>query len=227
MHVLIVENNHELAENVGTYLEQNGHSVDVASDGRLGLQRAETGRHDVIVLDLGLPVMDGLDVCENLRRGPRKATPILMLTARDSLVDKQQGFTVGTDDYLIKPFALSELQARLHALVRRFPSWKHDAVFRLEGLEVDLNTYSVSRDGERIELKLAPMRILALLCRASPWLVARSTIEQEIWGGAPPGDDVLRAHIYAIRNAIDRKYPVKLLQTAHGVGYRLVAPEKS
>jgi DNA-binding response OmpR family regulator len=224
MHVLIVEDNLELADNIGTFLEKRNHVVDFANDGETGLHMAVNGEHDVIVLDIGLPLMDGLEVCEKLRLQTRKRTPVLMLTARDLTDDKLRGFSAGTDDYLVKPFALIEFNARLNALARRFQSWQRDGRCKIADLEVDLNAFTVSRNGQTIQLKPAPMRILSLLCRASPWLVSRAAIEREIWGNEPPNEGLLRAHIYAIRNAIDKPYPVKLLHTVHGVGYRLVAP---
>jgi DNA-binding response OmpR family regulator len=224
MHVLIVEDNLELADNIGSYLEKRNHVVDFANDGEAGLQMAVSGDHDVIILDIGLPGIDGLELCEKLRLQARKSTPVLMLTARDLTDDKLKGFSAGSDDYLVKPFALIELNARLDALARRFPRWQRDGRCRIADLEVDLNTFTVSRNGQTIQLKPAPMRILSLLCRASPWLVSRTAIEREVWGKEPPNEGLLRAHIYAIRNAIDRPYTVKLLHTIHGVGYRLVAP---
>jgi DNA-binding response OmpR family regulator len=223
MHVLVVEDNRELAENIGLFLGDRHHIVDYASDGRTGLRLASAGSYDAIILDIGLPAMDGLELCERFRNETKKVTPVLFVTARDSLDDKLRGFASGADDYLIKPFSLLELEARLIALVRRSDRRGSDRITWVADLEFDANMLTVSRGGQRIALKPMALKVLALLCRASPRIVTRAELEREIWGNDVPEDDVLRAHIYAIRNAIDRPFPVKLLHTVHGVGFRLSA----
>ena len=221
MQILIVEDNQELAENMGQFLGDRDHIVDYASDGRMGLRMAARGAHDVIILDVGLPAMDGLELCKALRGEAKMYTPVLMVTARDSLDDKLRGFSSGADDYLAKPFSLLELEARILALVRRTERNRSNRITRIADLEFDGDTRLVSRAGQRIVLKPMSLKILTLLCKASPAVVTRAELEREIWGDDVPDDDVLRAHIYAIRNAIDRPFAVKLLHTVHGIGFRL------
>lgn len=221
MHVLIVEDNPELAVNIGQFLEDRTHVVDFAADGRVGLRLAIGSTYDAIVLDLMLPALDGLELCRKLRSEHQKLTPVLMLTARDTLPDRLRGFSVGADDYLVKPFSLLELEARLLALVRRTDHRRSERILRVADLQYDLNTLTVTRGGQLVALKPMALRILALLMRASPRVVTRAEIEREIWADNLPDDDVLRAHIHAIRSAIDKLYPVKLLHTLHGIGFRL------
>ena len=224
MHILIIEDNAELAGNIGDYVEAVGHSADFAHDGRRGLELARTGHFDVIVLDLALPRLDGLDVCEHLRAGGW-ATPVLMLTARDTVTDKLDGFEAGADDYLVKPFSLEELVARLTALHRRAVGGDSAPVLRVGDLEFDARTQRGRRGDRELRMKPAQRRLLEYLLRHSPRVVARAELERTLWGDEPPDKDVLRAHIHLLRNAIDRGHAVKLLHTVPGSGYRLAEPE--
>lgn len=224
MYILVIEDNTELAANIGDYLEASGHVADFATNGRRGLERAAGGEFDAVVLDLALPRMDGIEVCRQLRAGG-SATPILMLTARDTLVDKLEGFDAGTDDYLVKPFSLEELLARLTALQRRATGQAERGVLRVRDLEFDPDTLRVRRAGRELRLNPAERRLLELLMRNAGRLVSRASLEQALWGDEPPDSDALRAHIHLLRNAIDRDYDVRLLQTVHGAGYRLVDPD--
>jgi DNA-binding response OmpR family regulator len=167
MRVLVIEDNEDVAANVADYLEAQGDTVDFAYDGLGGLHLAVTNPYDAIVLDLGLPGMDGLDVCRKLRREARSPVPILMLTARDTLADTLTGFSAGSDDYLVKPFALQELAARLQALVRRS---RPPASIRLQvaDLVLDPETREVQRGGRSLELNPACFTILRTLMAASP-----------------------------------------------------------
>ncbi|MEM7587348.1 MAG: response regulator transcription factor [Acidobacteriota bacterium] len=224
MRVLIVEDNRDIAANIGDYLAAHGALVDYAYDGLGGLHLALTTEPEVIVLDIGLPGMDGLTFCQRLRQDAGKATPVLMLTARDTLDDKVAGFDAGTDDYLVKPFALQELWLRLQALVRR----AQPAVQRLRigDLELDPGARTARRGAKSLSLGKTAFDILEALMRKSPNVVTRRDLEAALWGDDPPDGDVLRSHIYTLRKAIDRSTEgPPLLQTVHGVGYRLVAPE--
>lgn len=225
MHVLIIEDNRDIAENISQYLEAKGHVVDYAGDGVTGLHLATVNEYDVIVLDLMLPGMDGLLVCSKLRQESKKNTPVLMLTARDALHEKLAGFEAGGDDYLVKPFALAELEARLTVLHRRVIQTGGTAVIKVADLEYNTETLSVKRAGQSIHLRPTTRKILALLMKKTHRVVTRAEIESEIWNDNPPDGDVLRAHIYAIRNAIDKPFDVKLLHTLHGTGFRLCSPE--
>ena len=223
LRILIVEDNIDIAENIGDYLEIQGHVMDFAMDGISGLHLAITEDYDVIVLDIMLPGMDGLSFCRKLREEGEKQTPVLMLTARDTLSDKLEGFDAGADDYLVKPFELEELSARLRALVRRSDHAK-TKFLRVSDLEMDLGKMQVKRAGHLIELNRAGLKILTLLMQASPNVVSRKEIEQVLWSDMPPDSDALRSHIYTLRRAIDKPFNRHLIQTIHGVGYKLVDP---
>jgi len=222
MHILVIEDNPDLNANLIDYLGGRGHSVDVAYNGYAGLGFALEHRYDAIVLDLMLPGIDGLEVCARLRR-EGITTPVLMLTARDSLEDKLDGFASGADDYLIKPFALLELEARLEALSRRqrpeSESGAHQ--LRVADLVLDTGTWRVTRCGQPIELSPIPLKLLELLMQRAPQVVRRAELERAIWGDNPPDSDVLRAHLHSLRNAIDKPFAVPLLHTVRGFGYRL------
>lgn len=221
MHLLVIEDNPDLVANLYDFFEGRGHSVDAAYDAFSGLKFATENRYDAIVLDLMLPGMDGLEVSAMLReRG--KATPILMLTARDTLDDKLEGFASGADDYLVKPFALRELEARLLALLRRGTA---RGKIRVADLSLDPDTLRVERAGRRIELSPIPLKILDVLLRASPRVVRRGELERAIWGDSPPDSDALRAHVHVLRSAIDTAGEVPLLHTVRGIGYQLAAPD--
>jgi len=223
MHILLVEDNRDLAANVGEFLESRGHVVDYAADGLTGLHLAATNRYDALVLDLGLPGIDGLALCKRLREDARSNVPVLMLTAKDTERDKLTGFEVGTDDYLVKPFSLAELHARLKALARRAES--RAEVLQVADLSFDVRTLIVRRGGQRVELTPAGLKLLEKLMRVSPGVLSRQDAERAIWGeDAPDSDAALRGHIHTLRHALDQGFEPRLLHTVHGVGYRL-APD--
>jgi len=224
MQLLLIEDNPDLVENLSDFFEERGHTVDIAYDGLAGLRFALDNVYDVIVLDLTLPRMDGLEVCTRLRR-EGNTTPLLMLTARDTLPDKLEGFDSGADDYLVKPFALPELEARLTALVRRGRAENVHQLLRVGDLSFDTNRMRVERGGRRIELAPIPLRLLALLMRRSPGVVLRQELAREAWGDDPPDSDALRAHIHALRSAVDRGAGVPLVHTVRGIGYQLAVPD--
>lgn len=224
MHLLVVEDNPDLVANLYDFFEARGHTVDAARDGLSGLKFAAENPYDAIVLDLMLPGMDGLQVCATLReRGTQ--TPVLMLTARDTLDAKLEGFASGADDYLVKPFALQELEARLLALLRRARGDTARGCLRLADLSFDPDTLQVERGGRRIELSPIPLKILETLLRAAPRVVSRAELERAVWGDSPPDSDALRAHVHVLRSAIDAATEPPLLHTLRGIGYRLAAPD--
>jgi len=223
--VLVVEDNADLAANIADFLEGHGHQVDVAQDGVTGLHLAVTQPHDVIVLDLMLPGIDGLTLCRRLRQDAQSGTPVLMLTARATLEDKVAGFGEGADDYLTKPFELRELELRLAALVRRAKGSEHLNRLRVADLMFDLGTLVVQRAGRTLSLPMLPLRILELLMKRSPNVVWRREIEQATWGDSPPDSDSLRVHMHTLRSAIDPPDLPPLLHTVRGVGYQLKAPD--
>jgi DNA-binding response OmpR family regulator len=224
MHVLIVEDNPDIIANLYGYLEPLGYTLDVARNGNAGVARATAAFHDAIILDLSLPGMDGVEVCRTLRQEYRLATPILMLTARDTEQDKLTGFGVGADDYLVKPYSLPELDARLKALVRRSRNEHVQSVLSFGELRLDAGTGRVTRAGQLLDLTPTGYKILTALMRAAPTLMTREAVEREVWGDSPPDSDALRTHIHTLRQVLDKPFPYPMLLTLPGTGYRLAAP---
>jgi DNA-binding response OmpR family regulator len=221
MRVLIIEDNPDIAANLGDYLEDHGHTVDFAGDGITGLHLAVVNDFDSIVLDLALPGMDGLEVCRKLRSEAGKETPVLMLTARDRLEDKLAGFDTGADDYLVKPFELQEVEARLNVLAGRGRR-RNRRELKVGDLKFNLDTLSVNREGEEIYLNPIGLKLLQCLMGSSPNVVSRAELEMEVWGEEMPDSDSLRVHIHSLRSAIDKPFSSNMIQTRHGIGYRLV-----
>ncbi len=221
MRILIIEDNPDIAANIGDYLEDHGHTVDFAGDGVTGLHLAIVNDFDAIVLDLALPGMDGLEVCRKLREDAGKDTPVLMLTARDRLQDKLAGFNSGADDYLVKPFELQEVEARLHVLANRGRRRVHREL-KVGDLEFNLDTLGVRRGDTEIYLNPIGLKLLQCLMQASPNVVSRNDLEMEVWGEELPDSDSLRVHIHSLRSAIDKPFGSNMIQTRHGIGYRLV-----
>lgn len=225
LRILVIEDNPDLAANVCDFLTAKGHIVDAAGDGVTGLHLAVTQSYDAIVLDILLPGMDGLTVCRKFREEAQGTTPVLMLTARDALDDRVAGFECGADDYVLKPFALRELEARLKALARRGNSSLAGQVLRVADLEYDPGEVRLVRGGRRFSLPPIPLKILETLMRASPRVVKREQLERAVWGDAPPDSDALRAHLYTVRAAVDAPGEVTLVHTLRGIGYRIALPE--
>lgn len=223
MRLLLIEDHRDIAANISEFFEARGTSVDHELEGEAGLRKALSESYDGIVLDLMLPGLDGLSLCRQLRQAGRTRVPVLMLTAKDLLEDKIEGFEAGADDYLVKPFSLAELEARLKALVRRASVPQASRVLTVADLSFDLDTLEAHRDGELLKLTPTTRRILMLLMQNMPRVVTRAELERELWGDEPPQGDFLRAHMHALRTAIDKNYSVKLLHTIHGTGYRLSA----
>lgn len=224
MHLLLIEDNPDLAANICEYLEARGHVMDTAGDGITGLHLAVVHHYDAIILDIALPGLDGLSLCQKLRHEARKPVPVLMLTARDTLKDKVGGFEAGADDYLVKPFELLELELRLKALTRRGTTGVANRL-QVADLSLDLDTLEVRRGDVAITLTPLAHKLLVLLLRTSPRVVPRREIEMALWGDEPPDSDALRTHVHALRAAIDRPHTRKLLHTVHGVGYRIAPVE--
>ncbi|MBU1189073.1 MAG: response regulator transcription factor [Gammaproteobacteria bacterium] len=225
MRILIIEDNPDIAANLGDFLEDRKHIVDFAADGKTGLQLALTHDFEAIVLDLFLPGMDGLQVCEEIRAQASRHIPILMLTARDQLEDKLEGFRRGADDYLVKPFELQEVEARLEVITRRSDPSLQTRKLQIGDLHYDLDTMVVSRAGVNIDLNPIGLKILRCLMRASPRVVTRAEIEADVWGDELPDSDSLRVHIHGLRSSIDKPFEHPMIQTRHGIGYRIIAPD--
>ena len=212
---LLIEDDQDLAEAISDYMELDGIEFDFAYNGLAGLNLALTHSYDIILTDLNMPKMDGIDVCQSLRN-KGISTPILMLTARDTLDDKLTGFAAGSDDYLVKPFAMEELKVRLLALVRRAKGTVTSLT--VGDLNLDLDQHHVNRAGQPIKLPPVCWKILVCLMQNSPKVVSKSRLEQEVWGDELPNADSLKVHLFKLRQAIDSPFEHKLIHTLHGVG---------
>ncbi|MDM8516858.1 response regulator transcription factor [Desulfobacterales bacterium HSG16] len=219
IRLLIIEDNPGIVENITDFFESKNYILDFAMDGIGGLHLSLTQDYDVIVLDLMLPGMDGITLCQKLRQEADKHVPVIMLTARDTLEDKLLGFDSGADDYLVKPFALKELEARIRALAKRRAAV--NKILTVVDLRMDLGTYEISRRGTKIELNKTCTSILKLLMEAAPNVVSRKDLENSLWGDMPPGSDVLRTHMYTLRKKIDKPFDRALIETVHGIGFRI------
>ncbi len=220
LRLLVVEDNRDILANVADYLALKGYTVDCAQDGLTGLHLAASNPYDLIILDLMLPGIDGYTLCQRLRESERRETPVIMLTARDTLDDRLQGFRAGTDDYLTKPFALPELAARIEAVLRRSRGGGR-RLLKVADLSYDLDTLEVMRGGQALRIGPTGLKLLAILMQKSPAIVPRETLESALWGDIPPDSDSLRSHIHGLRQLIDKPFPQPLLHTVHGIGYRL------
>jgi len=221
LRVLVVEDNADMASMLGDYLVSQGHSVDYAGDGVEGLRLALAQPFDVIALDRALPRMDGAEFCRQLRERHGRAVPVLMLTAMDSTQDKVSGLAAGADDYIVKPFALAEVEARLQALHRRASGRVAERVLTVADLVYDPVSFEARRGDRPLTLNPTSRRLLEHLMRASDRIVPREELEHVIWGDDRPDADVLRAHVHKLRDAVDRGFARKLLHTYRGAGYRL------
>ena len=222
MRILVIEDNRDILANVLDYLQLKGYSVDCAQDGVSGLHLACTGHYDLVVLDIMLPGMDGFAVCQRLREDARSEVPILMLTARDALEDRLKGLRAGADDYLLKPFALAELVARIEAILRRSQGGRKRQLI-VADLVYDLDTLEITRAGVTLKLNPLAMKLLAILMQKSPNVVRREVLEEALWGEDCPDSDSLRSHIHQLRQVLDKPFTTPLLHTLHGIGYRLSA----
>jgi DNA-binding response OmpR family regulator len=222
LHVLVVEDHAPLREQIAALLRGAGCRVDEAADGRLALAQALAEPPDVLLLDLGLPGLSGLALCRRLREQAPQAVPVLMLTARDALPDKLEGFAAGADDYLVKPFEAAELLARVQALGRRGSSGR-DYRLHVGTLAFDRRSREAWRGGRRLELPPIPLALLQALVEAWPRALTRSELIRRVWGDDPPETDPLRTHLYQLRQQLDKPFATPMLHTVHGVGLRLQA----
>jgi DNA-binding response OmpR family regulator len=226
MKVLIVEDDAAIAANLFDYLEASGYILDIASTGKAGLQMALADTWDAILLDLSLPGMDGLTLCRELRERARRDTPVLMLTARDSLDDKLSGFVHGADDYLVKPFSLKEVGARLEALIKRYRGRVAPMDLRFADVRLDLSTMTVERAGRPVKLPPKCLQLLRMLMQSPSRALTRAELESEVWGEALPDSETLRTHVYTLRRSLCAPGEADIIETVHGVGYRLVASDR-
>ncbi len=220
-NILLIEDHRDIADMVCEYLERRDFIIDYASDGVTGLHLAVSNEYDAVILDLMLPGMDGIDLLKKLRDQARKTTPLLILTARDTLQEKIGGLEAGADDYLVKPFEILELEARLRALVRRNRGEVSQEVLRVADLSFDTSSMRVIRSGTELKLTPIGLKILAILMRASPKVVSRREIERQIWGDILPDSDTLRSHMYNLRKVIDKPFERQLMHTIQNTGFKL------
>jgi two-component system, OmpR family, copper resistance phosphate regulon response regulator CusR len=220
MRLLVVEDEAKTAAYLRKGLAESGYVVDVADRGEAGLQMALRGEYDLIILDVGLPERDGWSILEDLRKSGRQ-TPVLFLTARDQVRDRVRGLELGADDYLVKPFAVSELLARVRSVLRRGPR-RQPETLRIADLEIDLVRQTASRAGQRLHLTPKEFALLALLARRAGEVLTRTIITEQVWDMNFDSDtNVVDVAVRRIRSKVDDPHPRKLIRTIRGVGYVL------
>jgi two-component system, OmpR family, copper resistance phosphate regulon response regulator CusR len=223
MRILIVEDNRRLNLSLKTSLEEDGYAVDASYDGEEGQAFALSVPYDLIILDIMLPKKDGYQVCREMREQGLK-TPILMLTAKDTIDDRVEGLDSGADDYLVKPFAIQELRARLRALLRRTDTEKR-GILQVSDLVLDPAGHAARRGGQAIELTRREFALLEYLMRNPNRLLRREMIETHIWNyDFVAGSNVIDVYIRRLRRKIDDGFDQKLIETVRGEGYRLTNP---
>lgn len=227
MNILLVEDDFDVAQNICDYFESSGHNVEWAPDGLIGLDRGTAEPRDIIILDISLPQLSGIELCRRLRELGFTSVPIIMLTARSEIEDKVKAFQFGADDYVVKPFSLEELESRIGALMRRAYGFETATVLKVANLEFDTATYSVKRDAKAVAVTATGRKILETLMRNTHRVVAKNELEHAIWGDNPPRSDSLKIHIHALREVIDKPFSTPLIITVRGVGYRLTAENET
>ena len=220
MKILVVEDESKTTAYLRKGLTENGFAVDVCKGGNEGLQRAWEGDYDLLILDVMLPERNGWSILQELRRGG-KQVPVIFLTARDAIHDRVKGLELGADDYLVKPFAFSELLARVHSILRRTAGNQPELV-RVADLEIDLVRHRATRDGERLDLTPKEFALLALLARRTGEVLSRPLIAEQVWDVHFEADtNVVDVHVRRLRSKVDDPFPQKLIHTVRGVGYVL------
>ena len=226
MHILIVEDDSEVLGFLTKGLTEHGHAVDPASDGKTGLLLAATELYDVMIIDRMLPEMDGLTLVKTIR-GTSNSTPMLILSALGEVNNRVEGLRAGGDDYLTKPFAFSELLARIEALVRRAaPVSESETVLQVADLVLNLLARSASRAGQNIELQPREFRLLECLMRHAGQVVTRTMLLEQVWDyNFDPQTNVIDVHVSRLRSKIDKEFVNPLIQTIRGAGYMIDAPD--
>ncbi|MBJ6373111.1 response regulator transcription factor [Sedimentitalea arenosa] len=223
MKILVIEDDETTGQFIARGLREEGHSVDLVTDGRAGLIEATGGTHDVMIVDRMLPEIDGLTLIKTLRAAGNR-TPALFLTSLGSVEDRIGGLNAGGDDYLVKPFAFGELSARVAALARRPPAQEQDTVLKAGGLEMDLIARKVTRDGVTIDLLPREFAILEHLLRRKGRVQTRTMLLEAIWDiSFDPMTNVVETHISRLRAKVDKPFDTELIKTVRGAGYRIDA----
>lgn len=223
LNILLVEDNLTIAQQLTEFLQSRAWQVDYAQTGGLAIKLAAANIYDLVILDLNLPDMDGLEVCTHIKEQGEVNTPILMLTARDALDDKVKGFGQGADDYVTKPFELGELALRCQALARRNDLHRRRKL-ELGELRIDLAQKLAWRQDQPLQLTAVGFKILVQLAEAHPNPVSRSMLMHQLWGDSPPDSDALKSHIYSLRVVLDKPFDDRMLTTITNVGYKLRVP---
>lgn len=220
MKLLLIDDNLTIAKQIVEFLEGFGWQVDYAHTGSLGIELARDAVFDVVLLDLNLPDIDGIEVCKAIKSNAACVIPILMLTARDRFEDKYTGFNVGADDYLTKPFDLRELALRCQALAKR-DRLHVSKCMKLGELTIDLSCRAAARNGIPLNLTHIGFDLLLILASHYPKPVSRSFILHKLWADNPPESDALKSHIYALRQTLDKPFTCPMLRTISNLGYQL------
>ena len=224
--ILIIEDNPDIVANIYAFFEPKGFELDNAHNGLSGLALASSNRYDVILLDVMLPGMDGTKLCKTLREELHDKTPVLMLTARDTVLDKVAGFDSGADDYLVKPFSLVELEARIKALIRRHQDEHFQHNIEVGKLSLNTEEHSIKREDKSLKLTPTGFKILHTLMIASPRVVSKTELEEKVWGQDVPSSDALRTHLHSVRAQVDKPFDKVMIVTMAGVGYQIIDPDK-
>ncbi|WP_028865894.1 response regulator transcription factor [Psychromonas aquimarina] len=224
MKLLLIEDHQDIAGVIFDFFEIKNYTLDYANNGLHGYELASSNHYDLIILDVMLPRMDGFTVCRKLREQGID-TPILMLTARDTREDTLQGFAQGADDYLVKPFDLEILEARIKSLTRRRVGSTASKTLQFGDLILDLNSHIVSRNDCSFSLNPTLFTILKLMMLKAPNVVSRDEVISALWGDDEPEGNVLRSHIYQLRSQIDKPFKHAYINTVPKVGYQLIDKE--
>lgn len=228
MHkILIIEDNPDIVANIYAFFEPKGFELDNAHNGLSGLALAANNLYDVILLDVMLPGMDGTKLCKKLREEHHNKTPVLMLTARDTILDKVAGFDSGADDYLVKPFSLVELEARIKALIRRHQDEHFGHSIEVGKLSLNAAEHSLKREGQLLKLTPTGFKIMHTLMSAAPRVVSKAELEEKVWGEDTPNSDALRTHLHSVRAQVDKPFAVPVIVTIAGIGYQIIDPDHS
>ncbi|PSW00136.1 response regulator transcription factor [Photobacterium lipolyticum] len=221
MKLLLIEDHQDIAGVIFDFFEIKGYTLDYANNGQHGYDLASTNHYDLIILDVMLPRMNGFTVCQKLREQGID-TPILMLTARDTREDTLEGFAQGADDYLVKPFDLEILEARIKSLTRRRIGNSATKTLNFGDLELDLNSHIVTRNDCQFSLNPTLFTILKLMMLRAPNIVTKEEVISALWGDDEPEGNVLRSHIYQLRTQIDKPFKYSYIKTVPKVGYQLI-----
>lgn len=225
MKILLIEDDADVAQHVSKSLKQHGHVVEHAADGRDGLMLAIGDRYEIMIVDRMLPGLDGLSLIKSVRSA-KIGTPVLMLTTKGGIEDRVEGLEAGADDYLVKPFALAELVARVHALARRPAMAQEQTQLSVADLSLDLVKRAVTRAGKAVDLQPQEFKLLEYMMRHAGKAVTRTMLLENVWDfHFDPRTNIVETHMSRLRSKVDRGFEPELIETIRGVGYRLRAPD--